>query len=356
MQINDPPPPLPAALNQSLVELVMTQLNKAPDQRSQSAEELLAWIDRVLQEFSVVAPLPEAASAMREWSGSSPDGPSLAGVASRASEAQIAPPVEPTRLPWWAIMLPLVLLLGGVAAAAGVWLWLSQRASTDADADRAAEEPALSESAQAPRRTPLDAELLAAAATGDPKAIETVEERPAKDRAAPDWVALARGRMQLGRHMSALDAYSRALDLDPALTKDRVLLSHVRKAAGYDDTAEPALRIAAVRLGSDGADVLYAVWVATKAKTNITQLARQLVYSREVRARATPALAIALDLREVEACEDIRGLLARATLHSKKGCGDKEQEDCYPCLREGTGLADATSATSARPEPAFLAR
>jgi hypothetical protein len=177
---------------------------------------------------------------------------------------------------------------------------------------------------------------------------------------------LARGRTHLGRHKPALQANGKALDLDPSLAKDITLLAQVRTAADNDDTAEEALRLAALRLGADGADLLYHVWVSTKEKTSTTQLAKQLVYSDDLRSQASPALAVALDLREAESCEQLSGLLPRATLHGdtrayrvlvpltvKRGCGVRKSEDCYPCLREGPALEKAIEAVKARPEPGF---
>ena len=72
-------------------------------------------------------------------------------------------------------------------------------------------------------------------------------------------------------------------------------------------------------------------------------------------AQASAALAVALELRQATTCEQIKQLLPRATLHGDtraqrvlkplvvpKGCGPGEREDCYPCLREGSALADAS--------------
>ncbi len=213
---------------------------------------------------------------------------------------------------------------------------------------------------------PKLAELLARASMGDLDAIEALEARNPKQRSAGEWLALGRGRMHLDHEKAALRAYEKALDLDPSLSKDATLLRHVRRAAGHDDTAAEALRIASLRLGSAGADILYSVWVSTKAKTPTTQLAKQLVYSPEVRRKASPALDVALELRKAQSCEDYKKLLPRATLSGdtrafrilepltvKRGCGPGKKDDCYPCLRRSSALDDALGACRRHREPIY---
>jgi len=350
-QINEPAPPLPAHFNASLVQLVETQLGKEPDSRSQTAQELLAWIEEVLREFSVVVALP----------GGVPSSVDL-----RASVPEPEPPAPKSTLR--AAATPVGAAL---AVAAGIGLGVFWLLAERAEPPATTAAPSASASA-ASTPTEIDAELgllLARAATGDQDAIVAIEKLPPGRRTAGTWVALARGRMGLERYQAALKAYEQALELDPALAKDQTLLGDVRLAAAVESTAEQALAIAARRLGSDGADLLYHVWVFTKAKTATTQLAKQLVYGKDVRPKASPALAVALDLREAEGCEAIKALLPRVILHGdtrvlrilqpltvKRGCGDRERDDCYPCLREDTSLTDAIAAAGKRPGPQFLMR
>jgi tetratricopeptide (TPR) repeat protein len=210
------------------------------------------------------------------------------------------------------------------------------------------------------------AELMGRASLGDAEAIRALEARPERQLSAPEWVALGRGRMELGDPAMALDAYGKALAIEPSLAQDRVLVAHVRQAAGEEATAEAALRLAALRLGSAGADLLYDVWVATRSKTQGTQLAKQLVYSREVQTRASPALLVTLDLRQAESCERIQRLLPRAILHGdtralrvlqpltrKQGCGPGRRQDCHSCLRQDDSLENALQSAKRRMEPTF---
>jgi hypothetical protein len=91
---------------------------------------------------------------------------------------------------------------------------------------------------------------------------------------------------------------------------------------------------------------LYDVWIGTRERTETTALASELVYSEEVKKKASPALAVVLELRQEENCEKVIELLPRAREHAdrraigqlkklqlRRGCGDDELDDCYPCLR-----------------------
>ena len=60
------------------------------------------------------------------------------------------------------------------------------------------------------------------------------------------------------------------------------------------------------------ADFLYAVWTKTRGRSDATRLAEQLVYTKEVRRNASPALEVALKLRKEEDCEALKGAALRA--------------------------------------------
>jgi hypothetical protein len=85
---------------------------------------------------------------------------------------------------------------------------------------------------------------------------------------------------------------------------------------------------------------------------------------KDVRPKASPALAVALELREAETCEENLKLLAKATelgdkrslapiarLGRRTGCGPAKRDDCFACLREGDALKNALVAVKKRREP-----
>jgi hypothetical protein len=116
--------------------------------------------------------------------------------------------------------------------------------------------------------------------------------------------------------------------------------------------------------GPISADLLYEMWTGTVVRNSATELARSLVFSKEVRAKASPELAIALDLRIAETCEQNRDLLPRvlekadrrslsllAKLARRYGCGPNKRLDCFACLREDKAVEDAMAAVKKRREP-----
>ncbi len=113
-----------------------------------------------------------------------------------------------------------------------------------------------------------------------------------------------------------------------------------------------------------GADLLYEVWTRTSVRSDTTDLARALVYSTDLRPKASAALSVALDLRVAESCEQFKAILPRALkdgdrrsahlllkLNGRRGCGANKREDCYACLREPSDELKATinAAKSRRP-------
>jgi len=88
-----------------------------------------------------------------------------------------------------------------------------------------------------------------------------------------------------------------------------------------------------------------------------------------VRPKASPALAVALDLREAETCEanakilersidvgDKRAFAPMSRLLRHNGCGPTKRDDCYACLREGDLLKRALTAVKLRREPDLVRR
>ena len=157
-----------------------------------------------------------------------------------------------------------------------------------------------------------------------------------------------------------------AVRADPGLAKDHDLLLAVRAAVDDDATRTQAMNLAADSLGPDGADLLYDVWTATAEKTEATSQAKSLLSRDDVRAHASKPLQLALDLRRMTRCDDIKRLLPAAitsgddrssrplmALSSRKGCGFLHLGDCFSCLRGDDDLGDAQKAVQQRKSPRF---
>ncbi|MEO7032894.1 MAG: hypothetical protein ABI548_03590 [Polyangiaceae bacterium] len=278
-------------------------------------------------------------------------------------------------VPLWSLVTPLVLLvaLGTAFAAAAV---------TSAADPNAAQPPKLSAEpsasvAQLPAPLPpaplpgltASAEdkpkpltLLERVAVGDDAAVKELSAKPVSDLRVAEAIALSLG--QSAQDVRAARALRDRVDHDPGLIKDPDVLTQLRRYTEDPETARDALSAIANVPGPISADLIYEVWTATASRTTATDLARSLIYSKEVRAKASPALAIALDVRDADTCEKNRDLIDRVTadgdrrtfhvlgkLTRKYGCGANKRADCYACLRSGTDLDAAMKAVKARREP-----
>ena len=152
----------------------------------------------------------------------------------------------------------------------------------------------------------------------------------------------------------------------PALIEDAQVRRELLAFVNDPRTAVAALGAVATTAHSGAPDLLFHVWTATRERTDTTRLAEDLLFTKDVRANVSPALSIVLDLRDNRDCDSVRGILSRAIAHGDRrclvalarlqgrtGCGAGQSEDCYPCLREGNELLQATDAAARRVPPSF---
>ena len=164
-------------------------------------------------------------------------------------------------------------------------------------------------------------------------------------------------------------AVARKLQEQPELAKDQAVQAQLLHFAADPDTAADALGAMAEVHTPVGPDLLYEVWTNHALSSTTTELARALLYSRDVRPSASPALAVALGLRGAASCEavqevlpkasgegDRRSLFLLAKLNARRGCGPKKTDDCYACLRsQNKQIVAATDAVKRRSPPSYPA-
>jgi hypothetical protein len=283
-------------------------------------------------------------------------------------------------VPLWSLVTPLVLLvaLGAAFAAAAVTSAAEPTAAVPAlkpSAEPSASVAAAATQAPLPPAPPPSASnaatseekpktltLLERAAIGDDAAVKELSAKPAPDLNVEEALSLSLG--QSAQDVRAARALRDRIDHDPGLIKDPETLASLRRYTDDPETSRDALAAIANVPGPISPDMLYEVWTSTAQRTTATDLARSLILSKEVRDKASPALAIALALRDADTCEQNRDLLAKATsdgdkrtfhllskLTRKYGCGPNKRADCYACLRDGKDLDNAIKATKARREP-----
>jgi serine/threonine-protein kinase len=374
------PPPLEA--------VVMKMLAKAPGDRYESAEAVIAALDAAIDVTSPTPPpvllgegtpifpgpsiLPPPPSSMRVPAPSIPSnmppplsdlgpastpqpavtmGPQAAPNPAPPAAAPLlpksAPPPGPAPAPRKPRALwPYALVGAALTIVAAVLLvWPAPEngsASTPASASVAATSSAPSPSAavttvssakpaSAPSASATAAASSAPAAGADAVAARTMLRRAS---GAHDWVR-------------ATEAFFALAEADPASFHDPSIVNAARDVAAAAGVAggEQADRIFAVlgtKLGSDGLDVLYEI-VRTRGGSKAAARAEEILRKPEVLARATPALRVTFEFREA-ACPEKAKLLDRAVAEGDGRTLLALQSTGVACLGRDPALAAAMKA------------
>jgi hypothetical protein len=194
-----------------------------------------------------------------------------------------------------------------------------------------------------------------------------LEGKPLDSLNASELLRLAEARA--AQREQAAQAVCSKVEASPALLGEKATQSDLLHLVADPATSHEGLATLAKLDSPIATDLLYEVWTGTTARTEATELAHQIVYTKDVRAKASPGLAVALDLRAATTCEDTKAVLPRALkdgdrrsvhlltkLLAKRGCGAKKNEDCFACLRADTDDLMATiKATKTRRGPSYPA-
>jgi hypothetical protein len=258
-------------------------------------------------------------------------------------------------VPLWSSLLPFAALL---ALGVGVGVVVAPGRAESAAPPSALSPTASSSPPVTSGRAP-ESESPALAGRADVRALEGKLPSTLTSREALELDAAVSER-----ELEGAKALRRRLREDPAIVKDKAVLGELRKLVSDPDSAREALAAMAELPGPTSPDLLYEVWTSTAGRTQATDLARLLVYSTDIRSKASAELSVALDLRLAETCEQNQAILTRAVEHGdkrsfhllaklkrKQGCGPTKRQDCYSCLREGTELDAAIKAVKSRRAP-----
>lgn len=222
------------------------------------------------------------------------------------------------------------------------------------------EKPAPKGSATAPSEVPPAKDPLAAkAAAGDAAAAKTIEGTPLEERTAEQIVALAAAATQSKR--TKISEITHKIELLPKFATDTATRKDLADLAADAEVARDLVLALAALPGDLGPDVLYRIGPGSWQKTPAKQLASDVLYAKDVRPKASKGLGVYLDLANEKDCDKVAKILERVKtdgdtrslklldgLRKKTGCGPKERDDCYACLREGDLLKDAAKAAAQR--------
>lgn len=174
-------------------------------------------------------------------------------------------------------------------------------------------------------------------------------------------LALAAGhRVLLERDVETLGADLRR---DPALASDPSVLARLADLVADPQAAPGALAIVAALPGPAGPDLLHEV-VTDSRHAATRALAEDLLAVPSVRAKASKALEVVLELEAASRCERVRQLLPKVREHGdrralprlkqlakKTGCGRDRKDDCWECLRGDDLIAGSREVLAKRKPP-----
>jgi len=200
----------------------------------------------------------------------------------------------------------------------------------------------------APVEDALAKEIAAAEKQGAPGLAALAQKYPTQ---AQVHKKLAYALAVAGKYVEAVDAARVALALDPALNEDAELGGALYRAAQSKEASAAAFRLLKGAMGSEGANVIYALYEAPTAGAVAKFEASKFLRSEEAKSLAEPALLLALELPEAKDCQvaarlvkraalvgDSRALPALEKMRKEVGCGTSAERDCYPCLRGAPDL------------------
>jgi hypothetical protein len=202
--------------------------------------------------------------------------------------------------------------------------------------------------------------LAEKAVRGDPQAVEAIRALALEERTPEQIVALQGAAAQTRRN--AIAALIRKMELVPRVAEERSTVTEVTELANDAQVANDLVLALANLPGAAGTELLYRIGPGSRRQSPAKELANDVLYAKGVRSKASPALAVYLDLaREDNDCQSVAKILERVKisgdrralgpmgkLGKKTGCGPKQRDDCWRCLRKGDLLKDATVAARKR--------
>ena len=204
----------------------------------------------------------------------------------------------------------------------------------------------------APSAGPAAGSPLGRLASGDPEAMKALEAKKPEDRSLDEALGLAKARE--ATKLKEIAELKRKLTLVPKFAEEKATQTRIRELANDREVASEMLGMLASLPEQLGPDQLFAILVRSSTKEESQKLAEELLATKEVHAKASPAVNVAFEVRNVTDCEQAKKLLEQAKQHAdrravgplmrleqKRGCGKRELEDCWKCLRDGDLLKEA---------------
>jgi hypothetical protein len=203
-----------------------------------------------------------------------------------------------------------------------------------------------------------DTDLGAARASG-PSALEQLLKRYPRDLYV--LKALVSAYSLQKNHAGAVSAATRLLSAAPAFATDSDIEQALIMAAnGPPNASAVALDLISTKLGARGPDLLYELVISPNIGKLPKDRAARLLRGPAVQKLASPALLIAMDLRNTQPCArkalyerarehgDARSMVFLKPMASTSGCGFLKRSDCFSCLEPRKELYDTITAIQKR--------
>ena len=343
-----PPAPMNRDVPTKVADIITRLLEKDPDQRVQSAQELLGIIDAAALENQATlltrdATLPAPMARLAKlWSKGSP----LARWASGSRQVLRTGTFNAVALAKRRVRIKQFQTTLGVVALAALLLGVGLLLLIGRFRHPHTPGSAAPESSVAVAAKP-DSVLPRGSRDEFQRQVERIEMLKSYERGERDWILLARGYAELGDWQKCAQAYRSVLSLHPSLRSDPLLLSDLQLAAQDPEGFKIALNLSETVLGQYGVDLLWLVWQQVRHVTdqadNAEKLRKKLVVLSH---RARPSLRVAIELDYYQTCPALEGIVNRAAkvadsrsltalqaLQRTTGCGPRQEYDCTPCIR-----------------------
>jgi eukaryotic-like serine/threonine-protein kinase len=361
-----PPEPMEPDLPESLTAIITRLLEKSPDQRVQSALDLVSMLDAAAQHeqrgslealgtlsrrhlldasFALGRILVAAFSKLRLfWS-------KVRFRVSTAARRRVR--LRHRTVPLGVLVAAPIIVIGVVA----VSLLMRRSADSAVTVASANVSPGAFPSSNLPRGTKDDFRHQ----------VERIEMLKVYERTERDWTLLARGYAELGEWQKCAQSYRSVLALHATLRADPLLLNDLLQAAQDPEAQKIVLNLAQTVLGTNGVELVWLLWNNVKdqpqQQDNAEKLRKQLVILSH---RAKPALRSAIELDYYQTCPALEGIVTRAAkvadqrsltaleaLKKQTGCGPRQEYDCAPCIRTEGLLQNAIARARSIPVPAL---
>jgi serine/threonine-protein kinase len=387
MKVTSDPPTLasknPEVKAPETVEaLVRRMLDKEAANRFQDAREILDAIEHGrMGEAKTEAPMsrmnltPTPASARyraslasvpRTTAGSGDFGVGSGRLAEKRAQMMAWVRGAREKLPGALARIPPMALIGAAAAVMLLLLLVSfsilGRATSGPEpagsGSPAEPSPPLLKKLFSPPTAPADA--LASATAQGSAALEELSTKFPEDPAV--WRALVRSYTKERRGTDAMRAVGKLVALNERAADDDDVAEAITTAAqGPAESSDAAFAMMESGLGAKGPDILYDLSTTKGLTPRTNSRIKQTLAKPDVKARMSPALAVAIDLKNATGCEAKRALLPRAkdqgdsrvlgtlrTYLAPRGCGFLGLGDCWSCMRRDNALGATIAAIEER--------